>query len=253
MRKLILLTIITFFYSLHASIPCSLFAEDLKYRSDENNTDNIKILDYFISNSSRIGYTLPRSNQISQGEEIYFYYRVGPFLSIMDKGTPFRTRMILKNKGIIIRDFGWYMGNAASRSQMGSTLKLKWYQNARWNLKIPIIFEAGNYTVIISHHDLNSNKTLDIKYNFIVTERNGIIQKIIKNKIFSINDFIEAFKRNDLERCKLYIDKGVKTNIPIMSDIYKTNADYRKKCGKGCISHRSIFIRKKGKIVEMFS
>lgn len=129
----------------------------------------IKVLSHFVTRYNDAKNAKPL-NEFCNGSTVHFYYKVGPVRSIKGKGMPFRTRMVvevLTRNGKKRKDLGWKKGNGVNRAMMNKTKTFGYYHSARWNLNLSSNIEPGaDYTITIYHKDLNSRKTLTMKYKF---------------------------------------------------------------------------------------
>ena len=152
-------------------LPTSADARKWSFTTRSRST-NPTVIASFLTDNQNAASARPISNRVYFDDKVYFYYKVGPLQSISGKGAPFQTRLVVQQNGRTLKDFGWQSANAASESQMRKNMNLTWYHSARWNLSISPRM-TGNYTAIVDHRDMNSGKTLTMRYNFTVAGGRG--------------------------------------------------------------------------------
>jgi len=162
--KIITLSVFCFFITADS-------AQSKKWNFSHNRggSKQIRVMKSFITDSKNVKTAHRRSSRVRQGEKIYFYYKIGPLKIERGRGAPYKTRLIIKKSGRMIKDFGWHTSNAAAPNQRNKTVTYKHFHNAKWYLKISNSVRPGSYTAIIKHLDQNSGKTLTIRYHFSVS------------------------------------------------------------------------------------
>ena len=159
MKKLLFIPLLVLVISL--GIDVNSHAKKFKFSYNKGKSGKIRVIKSFITSTSRVAGIKARSNRIKQGEKIHFYYKVGPLKCKKGKGTPFKTRLVVKRGSKILKDFGWQNGNAANSSQKKRNQTLRWYHSAKWNLALSRNIRPGTYTAIVTHSDQNSRSTVN--------------------------------------------------------------------------------------------
>ncbi len=160
---------------------------------------NLRLMKSFITNTGNANRARRISSRVRQGQKIHFYYKIGPIRVQKRRGAPYRTRLVIKRGGRSIKDFGWKNSNAVKRHQRRKNKTYGWFHTARWNLKLSSRTRPGRYTAIVSHRDLNTRRTVTIRYNFTVTGGSGAY-KHTRRGGDNIQKFINAAKRKDTSR-----------------------------------------------------
>ena len=151
------------------SIPADLMAKKIKLSYDKKKkSKKMKLISSFITDTNNVKSARKISSTISQGQKIYFYYKVGPVKLVKGKGAPYRTRLVLKKGSNVLKDFGWHNANVVKKNQMSKNRRYDWFQTTGWNLTISKNFRPGAYTAVVTHRDKNSKSTIKIKYGFRV-------------------------------------------------------------------------------------
>ena len=153
------------------TIPTELVAKKIKFthnkkESKTNKSKKMKLMSSFITDTNNAKSARKISSTISQGQKIYFYYKVGPVKIIKGKGAPYKTRLVVKKGSKVLKDFGWHNANAVTKNQMSKNGTYDWFQTTGWNLTISKNFRPGDYTAVVTHRDQNSGKTINIRYKF---------------------------------------------------------------------------------------
>lgn len=207
-----------------------------------------KLIRSFLADSGKADSAKPRSSQVVAGEVIHFYFKVGPLQTKRGKGAPYKTRMIVKKGGRLAKDFGWQPGNAATKSQMKTSRKLKWYHNVMWSLSIPKQPTPAKYEAIITYRDTSSGKEIHISYPYTVVAAAKKTKKIKKpipwGKTVSVSGRVTQGKRhaaNTPVRAYLVSDLAQKRIVLVAETKTNTSGKYKVK-----LPPDSIYIIKAG-------
>lgn len=165
-----------------------------------NKSGKIRLIKSYLTDTGNAGRAQNIGTRVNQGQKIHFYYKIGPIRVIKGKGTPYKTRLVIKRDGRQIKDFGWKNANAVSKSQSRKTKTYGWFHTARWNLTLSGNARPGRYTAEISHRDLNTRKTVIIRYNFTVVAGNSRNSSQDYERGDNIQKFIMYAKRRDTSR-----------------------------------------------------
>jgi len=147
----------------------NLTAKKFKFSFNDGKTKKPALMASFITNTNNANNATAISNNVTPGQTIYFYYKIGPISAVKGKGAPFKTNLVVTKGSKKIKDFGWNDANAVGQDKMNITANYGWYHSAGWNLNISDKIKPGTYNAIITHKDKNSKTTITIRYTFTVS------------------------------------------------------------------------------------